>query len=95
MRWVAFNKCISFIKGFKYKYEQLYTLNNEIVVEYEHPRYIIYKGFHSYSKKYKDVLAEYFGCWVKCTIPKGSVYYLNKSTQEIVSNQIIVHKPKL
>lgn len=93
MRKAGINKCVSLVKEFEYKYEQLYTLDKEIVVGFIDSLYIIHKGFHSYAIEYKDTLEEYYRYWVRCTIPKGSVYYLNENTKEIVSNQIIIHKP--
>lgn len=90
---VGITSCFSLIKNFKYEYEQLYTLEKELVVENIGTMYIIRKGFHSYIEK--NSFTDVHQWCVKCTIPKGSVYYYDESAGEIVSNQIIVHKPEL
>lgn len=85
MRKAGINKCVSLVKEFEYKYEQLYTLDKEIVVGFIDSLYIIHKGFHSYVEGAVGVNKNYT---VKCIIPKGSEYYIDKD--EIVSNQIII-----
>ena len=84
--------CISFYAFFKYQYEQLYTLDSDIIIEKSCGLYFINKGFHSYSmnkiSQYKNT-----PCLIKGIIPKGAVYYYSFLREEYVSNQIILHKP--
>jgi hypothetical protein len=88
-------KVRSYIREFEYITEKLYQdldVFKNIKV-YNGTYSTIRKGYHSYSNNdkmnyflYKDSLH------LKCTIPKGSLYYYNPDSQEYVSNQIIIHK---
>ncbi len=84
--------CFSFIRFFKYKYGQLYTLDSEIVIKQNSTFYFIDEGFHSYDmskiKEYKNT-----PCLIKGIIPKGAIYYYSSLRKEYVSNQIILYKP--
>lgn len=82
--------CVSLVTLFKYQYEQLYTLDSEIMVEEVYTYYFIYEGFHSYGMNkftyYKNSTQQL----IKGIIPKGATYYYNPSLKEYVSNQIII-----
>lgn len=91
---VKVQHCFSFIRFFKYKYEQLYTLDSEIVVEQNSAFYFINEGFHSYDmSKIKEYKNE--SCLIKGIIPKGAIYYYDSTRKAYVSNQIILHKPSI
>ena len=79
----------------EYKYIP-YAANPEVAIHCKkrngiYSWWAIDKGYHSYStlSKAEFVRCKIFELIVKCTIPKGSVYYLNENN-EIVSSNIIV-----
>lgn len=83
--------CRSLMMGFVYHYDTLYSMPSLNIIEtkIELPVsgtvYTIKEGFHSYIEGAVGVNKNYT---VKCVIPKGSEYYIDKD--EIVSNQIII-----
>lgn len=87
--------CISLFAFFKYQYEQLYTLNSDIIVEKSNESYVINEGFHSYSMNKINRFKDTPWLIIKGIIPKGAVYYYNFLRGEYVSNQIILHKPSI
>jgi len=99
------NHCSSIYKDFSYVFDKLYKTEmkesddgayfdytDRIAYELINPKTkFITSGFHSTSTKQRlnDHIRYSFQKIVKCIIPKGSMYYINK-TGCIVSNQIIV-----
>lgn len=81
--------CLSLMMGFVYHYDTLYSIPSLNIIKAKSPGsrtiYIIKEGFHSYIEGAVGVNKSYT---VKCIIPKGSEYYIDKD--EIVSNQIII-----
>ena len=89
------NSCVSPYQEFNYDFHKIYT--EVIHVDYRYGLYCINKGFHSYKslKSAQFILTRFIsrnicnGRIVKCTIPKGAIYYINDD-KEVVSNQIII-----
>ena len=92
-RKVGIEELYSLYKQYKYI---PYATNPKVTIYYRkyndiYSWWAIDKGYHSYStlSKAEFVRCKIFELIVECTIPKGSVYYLNENN-EIVSSNIIV-----
>jgi hypothetical protein len=57
-------------------------------------RKVIEQGLHSYSSRikaeYKGSFSRYEETIIECTVPKGSTYYWNPRSQEIVSDRLVI-----
>lgn len=83
-------KWMALVRGTLHKYDEVLTACDKLSVEAWRDtlgilNYVIEEGFHAYISKTHTL--------VKCTIPKGAEYCLG-THNEIVSNKMIVHKPK-
>lgn len=96
VKFDTFDTCKSLVYDYTYTFDKLNKLEQPLLVKEYNGVYIIDEGFHSYI----DLRVMYFaedmikGCIAECTIPKGAIYYVN-NYDEVVSNQIIIHKPSI
>ena len=82
----------------EYKYIP-YADNPKVTIYYRkyndiHSWWSIDKGYHSYNtlSKAAFVRCKIFELIVECTIPKGTVYYLNENNDIVSSNIIVTDK---
>ena len=94
VKFDTFDTCRSLVFDYVYTFEKLYELEQPLSYENYNGIYTINKGFHSYANPNAIYCIENLkeGLLAECTIPKGTLYHINKY-DEIVSNQIIVHAP--
>jgi len=79
--------------GFSYKLNKSYKTSMGKC--YSQGHIIINEGFHAYTKRFPtyytiNPLKDGVRYIAKCTIPKGSSYYENRYSHEIVSDRIIL-----
>ena len=93
------NYAISLIMRFDYKYDKLYKVSKLEIKKDRgrlgETRYYIYRGFHSISFRFINAIYWNLSYVVPCIIPKGATYYVNTDSGEIVSDRIIIPKPKI
>lgn len=93
-------------RKFKYERNKLYKQDIPLRVEQKGCRFIINRGYHSYSSLNtacvecytysllnlsSDIIRQNHHMFIyDCIIPKGSVYYYNSDNHTIVSDQIII-----
>lgn len=93
------NYAISLRMRFDYKYDKLYKVN-KLEIKKDRGRlgeiqYRIYRGFHSLSFRFINAIDWNPSYIAPCIIPKGATYYVNTDSGEIVSDKIIIPKPKI
>lgn len=93
------NYAISLIMRFDYKYGKLYKVSKLKIKKEKNSlgetHYCIYRGFHSISFRLMNVIDWNPSYVAPCIIPKGATYYVNTNSGEIVSDRIIISKPKI
>ena len=90
---------LSLMMRFYYKYDKLYKVS-KLEIKKDRGRlgeiqYRIYRGFHSISFKFINAISWNPSYMTPCIIPKGATYYVNTDSGEIVSDRIIIPKPKI
>lgn len=91
-----FGKIVSPYWDFVYKLRTLYSTSLSVRQSlYSNKLYLIDEGLHAYTsidKAEKEIISFKRAYIYRCIIPKGSLYYINKKDNEIVSNQLIVKR---
>ena len=90
---------LSLMMRFYYKYNKLYKIS-KLKIKKDRGRlgethYCIYRGFQSISFKFMNTIDWNPSYVAPCIIPKGATYYVNTDNGEIVSDRIIIPKPKI
>lgn len=93
------NYALSLMMRFYYKYDKLYKIS-KLKIKKDRSRlgethYCIYRGFHSISFRFINVTSCNSSYVAPCIIPKDATYYVNTDNGEIVSDRIIIPKPKI
>lgn len=93
------NYALSLMMRFYYKYDKLYKIS-KLKIKKDQSQlgetyYCIYRGFHSISSRFIKARSCNPSYVVPCIIPKGATYYVNTDNGEIVSDRIIIPKPKI
>ena len=93
------NYALSLMMRFYYKYDKLYKVS-KLKIKKDQSRlgetyYCIYRGFHSISFRFINTANCNPSYVAPCIIPKGTTYYVNTDNGEIVSDKIIIPKPKI
>ena len=90
--------CISSFQKFEYKYNKKYSGKSKwkLFSYWLFNFHIESEGYHSFieSEVYRTYEYNYWQT-VKCIIPKGSLYLINKLYGEYCSSSIIIQKPTL
>lgn len=93
------NYAISLRMRFNYKYNKLYKISKLKIKKEKsllgETHYCIYRGFHSISFRFMNAIDWNSSYVAPCIIPKGATYYVNSNNSEIVSDRIIIPKPKI
>lgn len=93
------NYAISLIMRFDYKYDKLYKVSKLKIKKDQsllgETHYCIYRGFHSISFRFINAINYNPSYVAPCIIPKGATYYVNIDGSKIVSDRIIIPKPKI
>ena len=85
--------CFSYYQEFKYKYNQKYSGKSKwkLFLRWFFDFVIESEGYHSYIDEWRN---GYPKANVKCIIPKGSLYLIDKASGEYCSSSIIILKNK-
>lgn len=93
------NYAISSVMRFNYKYGKLYRVSKLKIKKDRgllgETYYYIYRGFHSISFRFINATSCNPSYVAPCIIPKDATYYVNTDNGEIVSDKIIIPKPKI
>lgn len=93
------NYAISLRMRFDYKYGKLYRVSKLKIKKDRgllgETQYRIYRGFHSISFRFMNAISWNSSYVAPCIIPKGANYYVSTDSGEIVSDRIIIPKPKI
>ena len=95
------NCCFSLNQNFKYEYNKTYSGKSKwkLFSNWLFNFHIASEGYHSFieSEVYRTYGLNYWQsrATVKCIIPKGSLYLINKLFGEYCSSSIIIQKPTL
>lgn len=86
------NCCLSLYQDFKYEYNKTYSGKSKwiLFLKWLLNFYIESEGYHSYID---DWVRCHSKANVKCIIPKGSLYIINKFFGEYCSSSIIIKNP--
>jgi len=92
-------RLLSLFRGKKYDlnshYYQVGSFDKQFSFALYENTFSIYIGLHSYKTlSMAKIKARYSAdrVIIKCTIPKGSWYYINAKHRELVSNNLILHE---
>lgn len=88
MNTISTYHCVSYCREFVYEYNKKYSNKSKLILFFKwlFDINIESEGYHSF-------IHPVFGNEVKCVIPKGSLYLVNKMYNEYCSTSIIIKKP--
>ena len=88
MNTISTYHCVSYCREFIYEYNKKYSNKSKLILFFKWlcDINIESEGYHSF-------IYPVFGDKVKCVIPKGSLYLVNRMYNEYCSTSIIIKKP--